>query len=235
VRTRFVRTYSALLSVAALVKMRLFLVAVAAVGGVLPMPQEGTAQRAHVAAPDAGVTLPLRSSNGGVTAQFSQNSEATSDGHPLLNAIVIVLSGPERWNSAVLVPLRLTGLGLSSSSPVEVAAAPALIEDDSPSTIPMFQQDAGLTVSQVARSPLSTDTVPAPSLAPHEGQESVSIALGGLTKDVEIELYGTSRTAAPGGLVMVRYSINSYEDTDERVRVRLHLPTGWTLLDRDIE
>jgi hypothetical protein len=99
----------------------------------------------------------------------------------------------------------------------------------------MFQQDAGLTVSQVARSPLSTDTVPAPSLAPHEGQESVSIALGGLTKDVEIELYGTSRTAAPGGLVMVRYSINSYEDTDERVRVRLHLPTGWTLLDRDIE
>jgi hypothetical protein len=77
---------------------------------------------------------------------------------------------------------------------------------------------------------VGADTLVAPG-----GQEGVSIQVGGLTKEVEVELYGTTRAASPGGLVILRYSINSYEDQDERVRLRLHLPSGWTLLDRDIE
>lgn len=67
------------------------------------------------------------------------------------------------------------------------------------------------------------------------GQEWASVPFGGLSKEVEVELYGTTRAASPGGLVVVRYSINSYEDQDERVRVRMRLPDGWVLLDRDIE
>jgi hypothetical protein len=63
------------------------------------------------------------------------------------------------------------------------------------------------------------------------GQEWASVAVGGLNKDVEVELYGTTRATSPGGLVVIRYSINSYEDQDERVRLRLVLPDGWTLLD----
>jgi hypothetical protein len=86
------------------------------------------------------------------------------------------------------------------------------------------------------RVPLHTDTIPAAGArARPEGQEWVSAPVGGLAREMEVELYGTTRTAAPGGLVTVRYSFNSYEDTDHRVRLRLHLPPDWTLLDRDIE
>ncbi len=67
------------------------------------------------------------------------------------------------------------------------------------------------------------------------GQEWTSTQVGGLTKEVEVELYGSTRATSPGGLVVVRYSINSYEDQDERVRLRLEIPAGWTLLDKDIE
>jgi hypothetical protein len=68
-----------------------------------------------------------------------------------------------------------------------------------------------------------------------EGQEWVSIQIGGLTREVEVELYGTTRTVSPGGVVMVRYTVYNWEDTDERVRLRLHLPPGWTLLDAGVE
>jgi hypothetical protein len=67
------------------------------------------------------------------------------------------------------------------------------------------------------------------------GQEWSSVAIGGLTKEVEVELYGSTRATSPGSLVVLRYSINSYEDQDTRVRLHLDLPTGWVVLDRDIE
>jgi hypothetical protein len=67
--------------------------------------------------------------------------------------------------------------------------------------------------------------------ATREGQEWASIPVGGLNKEVEVELYGSTRATSPGGLVVIRYTINSYEDQDERVRLRLHLPDGWTLMD----
>jgi hypothetical protein len=67
------------------------------------------------------------------------------------------------------------------------------------------------------------------------GGEWLSTPIGGLTKEVEVELYGTSRSAAPGGLVTIRYNIMSFEETDEHVRLRLQLPDGWVLLDRDTE
>lgn len=59
--------------------------------------------------------------------------------------------------------------------------------------------------------------------------------VGGLTKDVEVELHGGTRTASPGGLLVLRYTLTSYTANDERVRFRLHLPAGWTLLDREVE
>jgi hypothetical protein len=79
------------------------------------------------------------------------------------------------------------------------------------------------------------DSAPSAPLTPDLGQEWASIPVGGLTKEVEVELYGTTRSVSPGALVVVRYAINSYEDTDHHVRLRLILPDGWTLLDRDIE
>jgi hypothetical protein len=76
--------------------------------------------------------------------------------------------------------------------------------------------------------------LPAQAAAPSaDGQEWTSLQAGGLTKDVEVELYGSTRTTSPGGLVVVRYSINSYEDQEERVRLRIQLPEGWELLDRE--
>jgi hypothetical protein len=91
--------------------------------------------------------------------------------------------------------------------------------------------------------PLATEAVPAGgaytpprgSAAPGrpEGQEWASAPVGGLAREVEVELYGTTRTASPGGLVVVRWSLNSYEDEDQRVGLRLLLPPGWELLDDD--
>jgi hypothetical protein len=75
----------------------------------------------------------------------------------------------------------------------------------------------------------------APTAVEPKGSEWASTPVDGLTKEVEVELYGSTRTTTPGGLVVLRYSINSYEDQDERVRLRLHLPAGWVLLDRDLE
>lgn len=88
--------------------------------------------------------------------------------------------------------------------------------------------------------PLTHIASPAPPSEPrlgaeHEGQEWASIQVGGLASEVEVELYGSTRSAAPGGLVVLRYSINSYDDDDHRVRLHLHLPEGWTLLDREME
>jgi hypothetical protein len=75
-----------------------------------------------------------------------------------------------------------------------------------------------------------------PASKPTEpGQEWSSVAIDGLTKEVEVELYGSTRATSPGALVVLRYSINSYEDQDERVRLHLDVPDGWIVLDRDIE
>jgi hypothetical protein len=68
-----------------------------------------------------------------------------------------------------------------------------------------------------------------------EGQEWASVPVGGLTREVDVELYGTTRVTSPGALVVVRYAFNSYEDQENRVRLHLHLPDGWTVLDRDAE
>jgi hypothetical protein len=83
----------------------------------------------------------------------------------------------------------------------------------------------GDTLTQSATRPIPSDI----------GQEWASIPVGGLTREVEVELYGTTRSVSPGAILVVRYAINSYEDTDHHVRLRLVLPDGWTLLDRDIE
>jgi hypothetical protein len=95
------------------------------------------------------------------------------------------------------------------------------------SSAPLAPRRALLSESHVASGPVSEGRP--------EGQEWTSVPVGGLTRDVEVELYGTTRTAAPGGLVVVRYSITSYEETEERMRLRLHFPEGWKLLDREIE
>jgi hypothetical protein len=76
---------------------------------------------------------------------------------------------------------------------------------------------------------------PAPAAAAAEGQDGASVLFGGLGKEVEVELYGSSRTVHPGGLVVLRYSLNSYEDTDERLRLRVEAPEGWTKLDGEVE
>jgi len=70
---------------------------------------------------------------------------------------------------------------------------------------------------------------------PPEGGEWTSVPVGGLSRDVELELYGSTRTAAPGGVVVLRYAVTNYEETEERVRFRLQLPLGWTLLDHAFE
>jgi hypothetical protein len=91
--------------------------------------------------------------------------------------------------------------------------------------------------ASVAIAQTASDTLGSGSSATTEriGQEWASVPVGGLTKEAELELYGTTRAVSPGGLVVIRYSVNSFEDQDERVRLRLYLPPGWTLLDRDIE
>jgi hypothetical protein len=56
----------------------------------------------------------------------------------------------------------------------------------------------------------------------------------GTTKDLEAELIVTPRAAAPGSLVQLRYIIDSYEETDERVRLRLEAGPGWRLVDAEV-
>jgi hypothetical protein len=53
---------------------------------------------------------------------------------------------------------------------------------------------------------------------------------GTSTKDMEAEVIPVPRSAAPGGVVKLMYTIYSYEENDERVRLRVNAP-GWRLLD----
>jgi hypothetical protein len=52
-------------------------------------------------------------------------------------------------------------------------------------------------------------------------------------RDMEAEVIPVPRAAAPGGVVKLMYAIFSYEDTDERVRLRVDAGPGWRLLDAE--
>jgi hypothetical protein len=68
-----------------------------------------------------------------------------------------------------------------------------------------------------------------------EGQDGASVAFGGLSREIEVELYGSTRAAVPGGVVVLKYTVSSYEDGDQRVRLRVEAPDDWVLLDPDVE
>lgn len=53
---------------------------------------------------------------------------------------------------------------------------------------------------------------------------------GTSSKDMEAEVIPVPRAAAPGGVVKLMYTLYSYEENDERVRLRVDAP-GWRLLD----
>jgi hypothetical protein len=56
---------------------------------------------------------------------------------------------------------------------------------------------------------------------------------GTSSRDMEAEVIPTPRAAAPGGVVKLMWAIFSYEDTDERVRLRVDAGPGWRLLDSE--
>ena len=57
----------------------------------------------------------------------------------------------------------------------------------------------------------------------------------GTSKQIETDLVLEPRAAAPGSAIKLLYTISSYEDKDERVRLRIEAGAGWTLLDTAIE
>lgn len=57
---------------------------------------------------------------------------------------------------------------------------------------------------------------------------------GTSSKDMEAEVIPVPRAVAPGGVVKLMYSIFSYEDADQRVRLRVDAGPGWRLLDQEI-
>jgi hypothetical protein len=58
---------------------------------------------------------------------------------------------------------------------------------------------------------------------------------GRSTKDIEAEVIPVPRVAGPGSLVKLLYTIFSYEDTDERVTLRVVGGPGWVLADPEVE
>jgi hypothetical protein len=50
---------------------------------------------------------------------------------------------------------------------------------------------------------------------------------------MEAEIIPVPRAAAPGGVVKLMYTIFSYEDSDQRVRLRMDADSGWQLLDSE--
>jgi hypothetical protein len=61
-----------------------------------------------------------------------------------------------------------------------------------------------------------------------------ALPAGTSSKDMEAEVIPVPRAVAPGGVVKLMYSIFSYEDTDQRVRLRVDAGPGWRLLDPEI-
>jgi hypothetical protein len=55
------------------------------------------------------------------------------------------------------------------------------------------------------------------------------------SKDIEAEVIPFPRATSPGSVVRLIYSVMNYEDSDVRVRLRVVVPPGWTLLDTRIE
>lgn len=51
------------------------------------------------------------------------------------------------------------------------------------------------------------------------------------SKDIVVEAIPAPRTAAPGGAVKLMYTIFNYEETDERVRLRIDEDGGWQVVD----
>ena len=152
-------------------------------------------------------------------------------------------TGDIRWKPsdppALRLPVRFALTPNQSASPLEVAPVRVMSADSTRDAVPVPVQawnPQRPDSAAVSAAPLPDSAAAPTSLAARPtGQENVSIPVGGLVKEVEVELYGSTRATSPGGLVIIRYSINSYEDQDERVRLRLLLPASWTLLDRDIE
>jgi hypothetical protein len=64
---------------------------------------------------------------------------------------------------------------------------------------------------------------------------SAQVPIQGVSKQIEAELVLEPRAAAPGSAIKLVYTISSYEDTDERVRLRIEAGPGWNLLDNGVE
>jgi hypothetical protein len=77
------------------------------------------------------------------------------------------------------------------------------------------------------------DSPPAPARVATAGRNIAPTRTTSL--ELEVELLPQPRTVGPGSVIALRYHVSNYEDNDHRVRVRVVLPSGWELLDTDIE
>lgn len=150
------------------------------------------------------------------------------------------LEGVVGGHSRVDLPLHLALASALQTGVVQVAMLRRGWSDGASDSIPIILRIVPPAPAGVAAaSPRGTPgprPVPAPgSATPGEGQEGASIQWGGLTREVEVELYGSTRSASPGSLVVLRYTLNSYEDADARLRLKVEPPPGWVLLDRAVE
>ena len=201
------------------------------------------AQQAHgdvpAVAPGAAAELVVQLSDGSRSGLSFRYVVAAAPGMYLHHSADGRLEGVGGGHSVLRVPLTFTVPATQPAGPVKVAMARVAWSDGTLDSIPIRVNIGPRQLLSLGTQPSGPTTSAASAAAtpppPLEGQEGASVAVGGLTREVEVELYGSTRTASPGGLVVLRYSINSYADQDERVRLRLRLPAGWTLLDRDVE
>jgi hypothetical protein len=210
----------------------------------LALPASADAQQPNVLAPGDSVTVPvtvLPSNRGRGPLRFAVEAA------PYVK-LDTLRSGPLSGTVASPSPFRLLlRLGVPAdqpTGPLHAATVRLTWSDGTQDSVPVLldvRYTSPPATHVAAASPAGVRPAASDSaaLSSHpvlsEGQEWTSVPVGGLTKDVEVELYGTARTVAPGGLLVVRYTVFNWEDTDERVRLRVTLPPGWALLDKEFE
>jgi hypothetical protein len=213
-----------------------------AIALLLTLPLPGTAQQVLPASPGASITLLVQVYSGDRAGHSLRYTIEPAPGVHFLSPSPNAQSGTAGGHFPVQVPLRFIVPVAQPPGPMPVATVRRIWSDGARDSLPVLIHvldpqavQADTVVRDAAASVRRPDTTPAPALRRErpEGQEWASIPVGGLTREVEVELYGTARTTAPGGLVTIRWSLNSYEDADQRVRLRLVLPPGWTTQEDD--
>jgi len=203
---------------------------------VLLHPAAALAQEPPHAVAGTSVTLQAPISSGDRPGQTVRYRVTLAPG--VFSAAGRSLEGSAGGHARVEVPVTVSLSAALAPGLVHAASVHRAWENGTTDSLPLYVMvepavQAATTGGRLA--PVDRPRQAAAVQSDEEGQEGASIQFGGLTKEVEVELYGSTRAAQPGGVAVLRFTLNSYEDTDERLRLRVHVPSGWTVLDRQVE